>query len=685
MHKIENVKALDAAVKQAETDMKADSHRILVCAGTGCLAGGSQKIYEKLKKMAEDAKGVMVEFVEEAAGAYHPVKDAAGENNAAEETASKQPDTYMDGEIQITPISFDNADKETAAAEKDFSQVKEVNCQVGVKKSGCHGFCEMGPLVRIEPYNYIYIKVKEEDCEEIFNETILHGRPVERLMYHKDGIVYRQQEEIPFYKKQTRLVLKNCGHIDAENINEYLAVGGYQALRKALFSMKPEEVIQVISDSNLRGRGGGGFPTGYKWKQVARQPEKIRYVVCNGDEGDPGAFMDRSVMEGDPHKMLEGMIIAAYAVGAQEGYIYVRAEYPLAVSRLKIAIEQAEEAGFLGDNILGSGFSFHIHINRGAGAFVCGEGSALTASIEGQRGMPRTKPPRTVEQGLFAKPTVLNNVETYANVSMIVLNGADWYKTIGPEKSPGTKAFALTGSVKNTGLIEVPMGTTLREIVYDIGGGLKNDAPLKAVQIGGPSGGCLVTADLDISLDFDSLKSKGAMIGSGGLVVMDDNTCLVEVARFFMNFTQNESCGKCVPCREGTKRMLEILERIVAGNGTLEDLDLLEELGHAITDTALCGLGKSAALPVLSTLKNFRQEYIEHVVDKRCRTGNCKALVRYKIDAEKCKGCSKCARNCPVNAISGEIRKPFVIDTEKCIKCGACIDNCAFHAVYTEN
>lgn len=685
MHKIENVKALDAAVKQAETDMKADSHRILVCAGTGCLAGGSQKIYEKLKKMAEDAKGVMVEFVEEAAGAYHPVRDAAGENNAAEETASKQPDTYMDGEIQITPISFDNADKETAAAEKDFSQVKEVNCQVGVKKSGCHGFCEMGPLVRIEPYNYIYIKVKEEDCEEIFNETILHGRPVERLMYHKDGIVYRQQEEIPFYKKQTRLVLKNCGHIDAENINEYLAVGGYQALRKALFSMKPEEVIQVISDSNLRGRGGGGFPTGYKWKQVARQPEKIRYVVCNGDEGDPGAFMDRSVMEGDPHKMLEGMIIAAYAVGAQEGYIYVRAEYPLAVSRLKIAIAQAEEAGFLGDNILGSGFSFHIHINRGAGAFVCGEGSALTASIEGQRGMPRTKPPRTVEQGLFAKPTVLNNVETYANVSMIVLNGADWYKTIGPEKSPGTKAFALTGSVKNTGLIEVPMGTTLREIVYDIGGGLKNDAPLKAVQIGGPSGGCLVTADLDISLDFDSLKSKGAMIGSGGLVVMDDNTCLVEVARFFMNFTQNESCGKCVPCREGTKRMLEILERIVAGNGTLEDLDLLEELGHAITDTALCGLGKSAALPVLSTLKNFRQEYIEHVVDKRCRTGNCKALVRYKIDAEKCKGCSKCARNCPVNAISGEIRKPFVIDTEKCIKCGACIDNCAFHAVYTEN
>lgn len=658
MNRITNVSELDAAVKQAEEMLHADLHRILVCAGTGCLAGGSQKIYDRFCEMAKQSEGVKVEFVPEAE--YAGVEETT--NTEAEEKNS-----------------------ETELHQTEQAAVKEKSCHVGVKKSGCHGFCEMGPLVRIEPYNYIYIKVKEEDCEEIFNETILHGRPVERLMYHKDGIVYRQQEEIPFYKKQTRLVLKNCGHIDAENINEYLAVGGYQALRKVLFTMEPSEVIQVISDSNLRGRGGGGFPTGYKWQQVARQAEKIRYVVCNGDEGDPGAFMDRSVMEGDPHKMLEGMIIAAYAVGAQEGYVYVRAEYPLAVSRLKTAIAQAEEAGFLGENILGSGFSFHIHINRGAGAFVCGEGSALTASIEGQRGMPRTKPPRTVEQGLFAKPTVLNNVETYANVSMIILNGADWYKSIGPEKSPGTKAFALTGSVKNTGLIEVPMGTKLREIVYDIGGGLKDDIPLKAVQIGGPSGGCLVTDDLEVSLDFDSLKSKGAMIGSGGLVVMDENTCLVEVARFFMNFTQNESCGKCVPCREGTKRMLEILERIVAGNGTLEDLDLLEELGQAITDTALCGLGKSAALPVLSTLKNFRQEYIEHVVDKRCRTGNCKALVRYKIDPEACKGCSKCARNCPVGAITGEIRKPFVIDTAKCIKCGACIDNCAFHAVYTEN
>jgi NADH-quinone oxidoreductase subunit F len=555
---------------------------------------------------------------------------------------------------------------------------------VGVHQSGCHGFCEMGPLVRIEPWNYLYIKVKEEDCEEIFNTTILKGEPVERLMYQQEGKVYPQQEAIPFYAKQTRLVLKNCGHINAEDIQEYIAVGGYEALDKVLFQMTPEEVVNQILESNLRGRGGGGFQTGYKWKQVARQPEKIRYVVCNGDEGDPGAFMDRSVMEGDPHKMLEGMIIAGYAVGAQEGYIYVRAEYPLAIKRLKIAIKQAEELGLLGDNILGSGYSFRLHINRGAGAFVCGEGSALTASIEGQRGMPRTKPPRTVEQGLFEKPTVLNNVETYANVSMIINNGVEWYHSIGTEGSPGTKAFALTGSVKNTGLIEVPMGTQLREIVFDIGGGIKNDAEFKAVQIGGPSGGCLVTANLDVMLDFDSLKKLGAMIGSGGLVVMDADTCMVEVARFFMNFTQNESCGKCVPCREGTKRMLEILERIVAGNGTLEDLDLLEELGKTITATALCGLGKSAALPVLSTLKNFREEYIEHVVDKKCKTGNCQAMRKYVIDPQLCKGCSKCARNCPVNAISGKIKETFVIDSEKCIKCGACMENCSFSAIYIE-
>lgn len=613
------------AVREAAVGaLKSQTQRILICAGTGCLAGGSEQIYEKLKAMAEEVEGVSVEFGPEIA-------------------------------------------------------------HVGVKKSGCHGFCEMGPLVRIEPSNYLYIKVKEEDCEEIFEETIKCGRPVERLMYELDGVKYKKQEEIPFYAKQTRQVLKNCGHIDAENIGEYLAVGGYQALEKALFEMTPEEVVEVVLESNLRGRGGGGFQTGYKWKQVARQKEIIRYVVCNGDEGDPGAFMDRSVMEGDPHKMIEGMIIAGYAVGAQEGYIYVRAEYPLAISRLKVAISQAVEAGILGENILGSGYSFQIHINRGAGAFVCGEGSALTASIEGERGMPRTKPPRTVEQGLFAKPTVLNNVETYANVPLIILNGAEWYHRLGTKTSPGTKAFALTGSVKNTGLIEVPMGTTLREIVYDIGGGVKGDVPFKAVQIGGPSGGCLVTSNLNVNLDFDSLKKLGAMIGSGGLVVMDENTCMVEVARFFMNFTQNESCGKCVPCREGTRRMLEILEDIIAGNGTVEQLELLQELGETITDTALCGLGKSAALPVLSTMKNFKEEYMEHVVDKRCRTGNCQALRRYTIDPSKCKGCSKCARNCPADAITGRIREPFTIDTKKCIKCGACIGNCAFGAIYTEH
>lgn len=622
--KISNREALMTERLNAQKEIESQQVRILICAGTGCLAGGSDRIYARLQELCKDIAHVSVEFGKEIA-------------------------------------------------------------HVGIKRSGCHGFCEMGPLVRIEPYNILYIKVQESDCEEIFHETILQGKPIERLLYHMNGVTYTAQEEIPFYAQQTRIVLKNCGHIDAENIDEAIANGGYQALEKALFTMTPDEVIQTISDSNLRGRGGGGFPTGYKWKQVARQKETIRYIVCNGDEGDPGAFMDRSIMEGDPHKMLEGMLIAAYAVGAQEGYIYVRAEYPLAVKRLQIAIAQAEQMQLIGDHIMGSDFSFHLHINRGAGAFVCGEGSALTASIEGQRGMPRTKPPRTVEQGLWAKPTVLNNVETYANVPLIIMNGADWFRSIGTEGSPGTKAFALTGSVKNTGLIEVPMGTNLRKIVYDIGGGIKNEEQFKAIQIGGPSGGCLISTDLDLPLDFDSLKKRGAMIGSGGLVVMDIHTCMVEVARFFMNFTQNESCGKCVPCREGTMRMLEILERIVNGNGTLEDLDLLQELGETISDTALCGLGKSAALPVLSTLKVFRDEYEAHVIEKRCPAGNCQALRKYKIDPDKCKGCSKCARNCPVNAITGKIKQPFTIDTNKCIKCGACQENCPFDAIVVEN
>ncbi|MBR1450633.1 MAG: NADH-quinone oxidoreductase subunit NuoF [Lachnospiraceae bacterium] len=622
MRRLSTREDLDIARKKCEDRIAGQKIRILICAGTGCLAGGSGRIYEKMCELCKTAPDAEIVFGEEVA-----------------------------------------------------------HSDTDVEKSGCHGFCEMGPLVRIEPYNFLYIKVKPEDCEEIYNTTVLGGKPVERLLYSMNGVTYPAQEDIPFYAKQMRLVLKNCGHIGAEHIEEALAFDGYKALEKALFSMTPEEVIEVIYDSNLRGRGGGGFQTGYKWKQVARQSEKIRYVVCNGDEGDPGAFMDRSVMEGDPHKMIEGMLIAAYAVGAQEGYIYVRAEYPLAVSRLKIAIAQAEEAGLIGDNILGTGFSFKLHINKGAGAFVCGEGSALTASIEGERGMPRTKPPRTVEQGLFGKPTVLNNVETYANVPMIILNGSDWYHSIGTEKSPGTKAFAVTGSINNTGLIEVPMGTTLREIIYDIGGGIKGGKQFKAVQIGGPSGGCLISSDLDVALDFDSLKEKGAMIGSGGLVVMDEDTCMVEVARFFMNFTQNESCGKCVPCREGTMRMLEILEDIVNGRGTMEQLDLLEELGNAITDTALCGLGKSAALPVLSTLRVFRDEYEEHVRDRKCRTGTCKALSSYTIDPDKCKGCSKCARNCPVGAITGEIKSPYKIDQSKCIKCGACMENCPFGAI----
>ena len=597
--------------------------KILVCAGTGCVAGGSLDIYARLVELLQE-KGI------------HCQVDLAHEPHGDD---------------------------------------------VGVKRSGCHGFCEMGPLVRIEPQGWLYIKVKKDDCQEIIEKTVLGGEPIERLCYKMNGEIYKTQEEIPFYKKQTRTVLEHCGHIDATSIQEYIAIGGYKAFEKALFDMDGQEIVEEIQKSNLRGRGGGGFPAGRKWAQVRAQEATPKYIVCNGDEGDPGAFMDRSVMEGDPHRLLEGMMIAGVACGASQGYIYVRAEYPMAVSRLDGAIRQARELGLLGENILGSGFDFDIHISRGAGAFVCGEGSALTASIEGRRGMPRVKPPRTVERGLFDKPTVLNNVETLANVPHIITRGADWYRSIGPENSPGTKAFALTGNIQNTGLIEVPMGTTLREIIFDIGGGMRDGAEFKAVQIGGPSGGCLTKEHLDLPLDFDSLKKVGAMIGSGGLVVMDDKTCMVEVARFFMNFTQNESCGKCVPCREGTKRMLEILERIVAGQGKDGDIDLLLELAETISATALCGLGKTAAQPVVSTIRYFRDEYEAHVKEKRCPTNNCQKLKRYYIDPQECKGCSKCARMCPVRAISGEIRSPFTIDPDKCIKCGACFDGCSFHAV----
>jgi NADH-quinone oxidoreductase subunit F len=614
---------LNNASKLYKESLDNQSKKILICAGTGCVAGGALNIYDEFIRIMEE-KGINCQ------------------------------------------VSLEKEPHEEA---------------VGIKKSGCHGFCEMGPLVRIEPWGYLYIKVKPEDCEEIVEKTIVNSQCVERLAYIKDGEIYRKQEEIPFYKKQTRLALEHCGHIDATSIEEYLAVGGYSAFEKALFDMTSDEIIKQIEESALRGRGGGGFSTGRKWSQVKRQQEPIKYIVCNGDEGDPGAFMDRSVMEGDPHRVLEGMMIAAVACGAQEGYIYVRAEYPLAVSRLNNAIKEAKSLGMLGQNILGTNFSFDVKINRGAGAFVCGEGSALTASIEGKRGMPRVKPPRTVEQGLFGKPTVLNNVETFANVPSIIIKGSEWYKSIGPEKSPGTKAFALTGNIENTGLIEVPMGTPLREIIFDIGGGMRGGAGFKAVQIGGPSGGCLTKDHLDLPLDFDSLKKAGAMIGSGGLVVMDENTCMVEVARFFMNFTQNESCGKCVPCREGTKRMLEILERIVAGQGEIEDIDLLLELADTISSTALCGLGKTAAFPVVSTIKNFRDEYETHIIDKKCPSKTCSKLKTIFIEEQLCKGCSKCSRTCPVGAISGKIKEPYKISQDKCIKCGACIESCAFKAI----
>ena len=604
---------------KAQEEIKKQGFRVLVCAGTGCVANGSLQIIEKFKELGADVS-VMSDY----------------------------------DKVTIVP-------------------------------TGCHGFCEQGVLVVFPDLDLTYVKVRLDDVEEIY-EALKNNQVVERLLYtdpHTNEKI-RKSEDINFYAKQTRTALANCGEINAENIDEAIAVRGYEALAKVLSEGNPDGVIDEIVKSGLRGRGGGGFPTGMKWKFTAANKGGKSYVVCNGDEGDPGAFMDRSVMEGDPHKLLEGMAIAGFAVGADEAYIYVRAEYPLAIKRLRKAIADAESRNFLGENIMGSGFNFTIHIKEGAGAFVCGEETALIASIEGERGMPRPKPPFPANKGLFGRPTLINNVETLANVPVIILKGADWFSSMGTEKSKGTKTFALTGEVNNTGLIEVPMGTTLREIVFDIGGGIRNGKKFKAVQIGGPSGGCLTEEHLDIPMDYDNLIKAGAMVGSGGLVVMAEDTCIVEVARFFMNFTQNESCGKCVPCREGTKNMLKILQKIVAGKATMKDLDLLEEIAQTIKDGSLCGLGKTAPNPVLSTLKYFRDEYIAHIKDHKCPAGVCTAMKKIVIQEDLCKGCTKCARNCPVEAISGEVRQPHHIDQSKCIKCEACLKNCPFKAIVLE-
>ncbi len=599
--------------------------RILVCAGTGCISNGSMRVYEQLRELIEE-KQLLVDL--ELLTHDH---DAEG---------------------------------------------------IGVVTTGCRGFCAAGPLVQVEPSGILYTHVRPDDADELLEAT-LNGDVVERLVYRdsQTDVPYEHPEESPFYRHQKRLVLEHCGNIDPESLDEYIATGGYQALGRALKTMTPEQLCDELLASGLRGRGGAGFPTGRKWQLARANQAEHKYMVCNGDEGDPGAFMNRSVMEGDPHRVLEGLIIAGYATGADEGYFYVRAEYPLAVLRLSIAIEEAEKAGLLGDDILGSGFSFRAHIKEGAGAFVCGEETALMASIEGYRGMPRLRPPYPAQKGLWGMPTTINNVETLSHVPAIVTRGAEWYRSIGTEKSVGTKTFALSGKIANTGLVEVPMGRTVREMIFGIGGGIPEGKRFKAVQIGGPSGGCLTEEHLDLPMDYDSLQKVGAIIGSGGLVVLDEDNCMVEVARFFMDFIQKESCGKCVACRKGTKQMLNLLTKITQGKGTLEDVDLLEELAEVVQDSSLCALGKTAPNPVLTTLRYFRDEYVAHVVEKRCPARECQAMKSYYVVPEKCKGCSKCARNCPARAISGQVKQPYTIDQSACIKCGVCVDNCAFAAI----